>query len=333
MDTKLSYFIKISQENNKRPLDISGESNDIIIAAKSSFRGMILQKLSRVPLLKSLSVISDYVKKINTKNNIILTKFIASLSGEYSNTQLLAAAEIMPTNTGKPFISRHIKIMMDRMESFNGIGAAKTSSNNIQINIWPYKNKNHPGHASLTINKNHQPTTHISWFPEKEGDNKYDSYIKRVEGNIPQDYETDALSELAEKTKLKLAAFDEIREAKKEKSISRTFLDAIDEEIDDTFDIFLEYAEENGKSLFSATNEEQKNILMSLVKDTKNLEKNSTDESDSILEKTQEVFIEVISERLSSMILDQALAYPGGCKKLFTKASEKTQKTFIEDVT
>lgn len=327
MNIEAKQFFNITQNNNaNHKLTIENDTDNHIETAKVTFKEKILQFLSRIPLFQNFSIVENYVKQTEFQNQRLLSQFIISLSNTFgyeaeTETKLLYAIESVHLKHATPLTARHIKIMTDKFENFNGIGAAKDLPKKIQINIWPYKNMDHFGHASMSVldENNEEDVTHISWWPDKSGTtpNKYDTYFGQRTAKPNISYTEDAFNELSSRAKNKLEIAYQIRQHQND----RTLKDYIDEQIDDTLsDITRACQAEINKDKEQKTTffanmplEQRKTFLRSVIdKDCAEREKNVEGKttspiaiiSSTIYENMADIIIEKILEKVNTQNTD-----------------------------
>lgn len=330
MNIEAKHFFNIAQNNNaNQKLTIENGTDSHIETAKVTFKEKILQFLSRVPLFQNLSIVENYVKQTGFQNQRLLNQFIISLSNHFgyeaeTETKLLYAIESVHLKHAAPLTARHIRIMTDKFENFNGIGAAKDLPKKIQINIWPYKNMNHFGHASMSVldENNEEDITHISWWPDKSGttQNKYDTYFGQRTAKPNISYTEDAFNELSSRAKNKLEIAYQIRQHQND----RTLKDYVDEQIDDALsDITRACQVEINKDKEQKTNilanmsvEQRKTFLRSVIdKDCEEREKNVEGKtaspiaiiSSTIYENIADIIVDKILEKVSTQNADISL--------------------------
>ena len=282
---------------------------------------------------KNLSVVTTYVNKTKINNQLLLTQFISSLSQTVSENKLVAAAETLKIKAGKPLTSRDFKIMTERIANFDGVGNAQKMPRRVQINIWPYENKSHFGHASITVNNAiaKDSPTHISWWPGTSSSGKYDSYFKQRDALPNKSYQMDAVSEISDRAKNKLSGFDEIRTLRKEGGLSKNFSEslqiAIDDKMSDIFNVLQEkiaIEKDNNTDFLTLSTNEQKKILIHATEEDANRRNFAAEKSENIIDTQRRIFIEKISTYLANTILDTALnVSEQGITEAFTAKGRK----------
>lgn len=136
-------------------------------AQKYSFKELVLQFLSHVPLFKNMEQVRSFIRSENTSTEQVVDLLRKALEATYESMPTSVA--INTFGKGKPLNEAALKEIIANAEKYYGIGQATKNENRVTINLWPYESAARPGHASITIKNNSDQDQHVSWWPK----NKY----------------------------------------------------------------------------------------------------------------------------------------------------------------
>lgn len=146
-----------------------GDDGEIALAAeRRSFKGMVLEFLSNVPLFKNLHAVRSYIKDQHTSNAEVVALLASALAEAYDSMPAGVAIEIF--GKGKPINESSLRQIMKNAALYYGVGAATKNEARVTINLWPYQDMNHGGHASISIDDGEGGGEHVSWWPNNEYD-------------------------------------------------------------------------------------------------------------------------------------------------------------------
>lgn len=144
------------------------EDGDVVaVAEKRSFKAAVLEFLSNVPLLKNMDAVRSFIKDRNTTNEQVVSFLASALAEAYDSMPAGIAIEIF--GKGKPLNESSLRQIMKNAELYYGVGDATKNEERVTINLWPFEDMNHGGHASISITgANKADSEHVSWWPEKD---------------------------------------------------------------------------------------------------------------------------------------------------------------------
>ncbi len=245
---------------------------------------------------------------------------------------MLAAIEALHIPAGHKLDVRDFELILDVISKFDGVGDAKPLPRKLQINIWPYENMGHPGHASMTVqhaslegaagNIGYDPTTHISWWPGEEVRGFPDN-VKRVpaapidsQGNGGS-YMQDAAKEISERSQEKLDNYHNVRRALRQGGIKHKLREGLDLAITKMASICRGEIEDRsfvGKS----TTEIQQQLVKQFFEETTRRRP-----SDNIVVLEKEAFVRSNAEKLANILLEEIYKIPEGMEKGFGEEEEE----------
>lgn len=144
-----------------------------LIIAKEKLKDYVLSFLKNFPLLKDTIAVKKAIQNIENIN-IGSLRALAVFANALSKSYSMVGATVATSSyfDGKKEISlnlRNIKKINETAQNYHGIGAARSHSRKVTINLWPYESMNKGGHASITIkNKDSGQNAHVSWWPTSD---------------------------------------------------------------------------------------------------------------------------------------------------------------------
>ena len=165
------------------------EDGDVVaVAEKRSFKAAVLEFLSNVPLVKNLDAVRAFIKNRNTTDAQVVSLLASALAEAYDSMPAGVAIEIF--GKGKPLNESNLRQIMRNAELYYGVGDATKNEERVTINLWPFEDMNHGGHASISITgAGEADSEHVSWWPEKEHEkpasqSKIARFARAVDGVI-----------------------------------------------------------------------------------------------------------------------------------------------------
>lgn len=327
--------VNIPPSSSNTPIDTRSEHSNkdavtgIVQSATIPFKEKVLHLLAQVPLLKSLPAIEAYVKKTRMENQQKLVEFISSLSEIVNEklvneTTLKAAAEIgeLQMKPGMRLTDRNFQLINRRIKDFDGVGDAKNLPRRVQVNIWPYENMNHCGHASITVKNDTNPETYISWWPDRDDFSFWD-HFKTLGVSSDRSYQSDGREEISKKAGKKLDNFENMREIRrKSSSLSNEFRAAIDDSIEKVMMRFNpRTAMADGNFSKIDLNEKKDFLRIRIAEALTHAEHNSEKLVDTELAK----YMKDVHSRLIDIILDETI-------NLSNSPQEASDDVFFDNV-
>lgn len=163
----LSNFTRASIQAGSTGRVVAKQTEDgdlVAVAEKRSFKAAVLEFLSNVPLLKNMDAVRSFIKDRNTTNEQVVSFLASALAEAYDSMPAGIAIEIF--GKGKPLNESNLRQIMKNAELYYGVGDATKNEERVTINLWPFEDMNHGGHASITIEA--EDGEHVSWWPNKD---------------------------------------------------------------------------------------------------------------------------------------------------------------------
>jgi hypothetical protein len=145
--------------------------------------------------LGKVGLYSDYKKQLSED----LNRFAERVAADFNNPQLIPLIK-QKYSQPVPLTKREIVQIFDAAERFTGAGPAKDDQRRVEVFVWPYADRNHPGHAAVGIrNQMNQKMEYISHWPSVPS-----GYKGSAPSLHPASRKVDGAMELGDKTQFRL---------------------------------------------------------------------------------------------------------------------------------
>lgn len=165
---ELNAFLHAAQNNDRLVVENKEERGPVVQVANQTLKGRVVHFISNIPLLRDIKWIRDYADKLRVENKNAFSAFLLALKNCFNKDEKIVQCirEKMNVEGQVPLNKRSIETMLTMAHRFHGVGMAKKAQIPTAVfRFWPYENRQHLGHASMSLKHPSQPSQdkYFSW--------------------------------------------------------------------------------------------------------------------------------------------------------------------------